>query len=155
LKYVKWIFIASLLFTLAACNVQAGDDSDKLDWNDNLEEAIKIAEKEDKTVLVNFTGSDWCKWCIKLSDEVFKQKEFEEYADENLVLVMLDFPRSIEQSQEVKDYNRALMNKYQVRGYPTILIINAAGERIGTTGYQPGGPEKYIKHLEEMIKPQS
>jgi protein disulfide-isomerase len=155
LKYLKWIFIASLLFTLAACNVEAGDDSDKLNWNENLEEAIKIADEENKTVFINFTGSDWCKWCIKLSDEVFTKQAFENYAKDNLVLVKLDFPRNIEQTQEVKDYNRNLMKKYQVQGFPTVVVLNKDGERIGTTGYVPGGPEKYVKHLEEMIKPQS
>ena len=152
MKYLKWIFIASLLFTIAACNVQAGDDSDKLDWNENLEEAIKKADEENKTVFINFTGSDWCKWCIKLSDEVFKKKEFEAYAKENLVLVKLDFPRNIQQSQEVKDYNKKLMRTYQVQGYPTVVVLNKKGERIGTTGYVPGGPFKYVQHLEEMIK---
>ena len=155
MKYLKWIFIATLLFTLSACNVEAGNNSDKLDWNDNLEEAIQIAKKENKTVFVNFTGSDWCKWCIKLSKEVFEQKEFENYAEDNLVLVRLDFPRKIEQPQEVKNYNRSLMNKYQVRGFPTVLIFNKDGKRIGTTGYQPGGAEKYVQHLEQIISPNS
>lgn len=152
MKYLKWIFIASLLFTIAACNVQAGDDSDKLDWNENLEESIKIADEENKTVFINFTGSDWCKWCIKLSDEVFTKKEFEAYAKENLVLVKLDFPRNIQQSQDVKDYNNKLKRKYQVQGYPTVVVLNKKGERIGTTGYVPGGPVKYVQHLEVMIK---
>ncbi|MCL4280397.1 MAG: thioredoxin family protein, partial [Ignavibacteriaceae bacterium] len=122
-----------------------------LNWTNNLENAIEQAKKENKAVLVNFTGSDWCIWCKRLSAEVFQQKEFETYAKDNLVLVMLDFPKDIEQTEETKTYNNNLAQKYGVQGFPTILIFNDKGEFVAQTGYQPGGAAKYVEHIKSYL----
>lgn len=140
------IFI--LLFT--SCN-NGQSSSSNLNWNGNLEKAIEQAKKENKAVLVNFTGSDWCIWCKRLSAEVFQQKEFEEYAKNNLVLVMLDFPKNIQQSQETKAYNNNLAQKYGIQGFPTILIFNNQGKLVAQTGYQPGGAAKYVEHIKSYL----
>lgn len=118
-----------------------------LTWVTNVEDAVAKAKTENKMVFINFTGSDWCKWCIKLDGEVFSQKEFVEYAKNNLVLVKLDFPKTIEQSSTTKEYNNTKMKKYGVRGFPTIILLNGAGEQVGDTGYKDGGPVKYVEHL--------
>ena len=122
-----------------------------LNWTSNLEKAIEQAKKENKAVLVNFTGSDWCIWCKRLSAEVFQQKEFETYAKDNLVLVMLDFPKNIEQSDETKSYNNMLAQKYGIQGFPTILIFNNQGKMVAQTGYQPGGAANYVKHIQSYL----
>ena len=101
--------------------------------------------------MVNFTGSDWCKWCFKLSDEVFSQDEFKEYADENLVLVKVDFPEHKEQSNQTKMYNQSLAQKFGVEGFPTIIIINSEGRMVAKTGYQEGGPINYINHIKSFL----
>lgn len=139
------------IFLFTSCNNGQSSNSDKLDWNGNLEKAIEQANKENKTVLVNFTGSDWCIWCKKLSAEVFQQKEFEEYAKKSLVLVMLDFPKDIEQTQETKEYNNKLAQKYGIQGFPTILLIDGQGKLIAQTGYQPGGAAKYVEHIKSYL----
>ncbi|MCU0405895.1 MAG: thioredoxin family protein, partial [Ignavibacteriaceae bacterium] len=82
------VLLVLFVFLFTSCN-NGQSSSDKLNWNGNLEKAVEQAKKENKTVLVNFTGSDWCIWCKRLSSEVFQQKEFEEYAKKSLVLVML------------------------------------------------------------------
>jgi len=120
-------------------------ESSQLNWVNNIEDAVAQAKDGNKAVLVNFTGSDWCKWCVKLDGEVFSKKEFEAYAKENLVLVKLDFPSKIQQSEETKAYNIAQRDKYQVKGYPTILILDSKGKVLEATGYQPGGPAKLTK----------
>lgn len=139
------------IFLFTSCNNGQSSNSDKLDWNGNLEKAIEQANKENKTVLVNFTGSDWCIWCKRLSAEVFQQKEFEEYAKKSLVLVMLDFPKDIEQTQETKEYNNKLAQKYGIQGFPTILLIDGQGKLIAQTGYQPGGAAKYVEHIKSYL----
>jgi protein disulfide-isomerase len=149
LKQAAFLFVLLMLLFTACNNGQASGNSPG--WKTNLEEAIQIAKQENKAVLVNFTGSDWCKWCFKLRDEVFEQKEFKDYAKENLVLVMLDFPRSIPQSNEVKMYNQSLAQKYGIQGFPTILIFNSAGNLVAKTGYQPGGAANYVKHIESYL----
>ena len=138
------------VFLFTSCN-NGQSSSDKLNWNGNLEKAVEQAKKENKTVLVNFTGSDWCIWCKRLSSEVFQQKEFEEYAKKSLVLVMLDFPKDIEQTQEIKEYNNTLAQKYGIQGFPTILLIDGQGKLVAQTGYQPGGAAKYVEHIKSYL----
>jgi protein disulfide-isomerase len=149
LKSVLSVFVLSILLFTACNNGQTPESS--LNWQNNLENAIAQAKKENKAVLVNFTGSDWCKWCIKLNNEVFTKDEFEKYAEENLVLVRLDFPRSIPQTQETKVYNNSLAQQYGVRGFPTILVFNSDGKLVAKTGYQPGGAGSYVNHIQSFL----
>jgi protein disulfide-isomerase len=149
LKQISALLVL-FVFLFTSCN-NGQSSSDKLNWNGNLEKAVEQAKKENKTVLVNFTGSDWCIWCKRLSSEVFQQKEFEEYAKKSLVLVMLDFPKDIEQTQETKAYNNTLAQKYGIQGFPTILLIDGQGKLVAQTGYQPGGAAKYVEHIKSYL----
>jgi len=149
LKQISALLVL-FVFLFTSCN-NGQSSSDKLNWNGNLEKAVEQAKKENKTVLVNFTGSDWCIWCKRLSSEVFQQKEFEEYAKKSLVLVMLDFPKDIEQTQEIKEYNNTLAQKYGIQGFPTILLIDGQGKLVAQTGYQPGGAVKYVEHIKSYL----
>jgi thioredoxin-related protein len=144
-------FLLLFIFLFTSCNNGQSASADGLNWENNLETAIQQAKKENKAVLVNFTGSDWCIWCKRLSSEVFQQKAFKDYANESLVLVMLDFPKDKPQSDETKDYNNNLAQKYGIQGFPTILIIDAEGKLVGQTGYLPGGPEKYIENIKSYL----
>jgi len=148
LKKISSLFV---LFILLFTGCNNGQSSDSLDWKTNLEEAVAQAKKENKAVFVNFTGSDWCIWCKRLSSEVFQQKDFEDYAEKNLILVKLDFPKDIPQSDETKMYNNTLAQKYGIQGFPTILIINNKGELVAKTGYQPGGAAKYVDQIKSYL----
>ncbi len=119
-------------------------------WLTDLDAAKKQAAAEKKDILIDFTGSDWCGWCIKLDKEVFSTPEFK--AQKDFVLVSLDFPRKKEIPAEAKAKNEALMQKWGVQGFPTIILTNAAGEAYAQTGYQDGGPVKYLAHLAELRK---
>ncbi len=121
-------------------------------WITDYSAALAFAKSENKYILINFTGSDWCGWCKKLVGEVFSKPAFETYAKQNLVLVKLDFPRAIPQSAEEKAQNETLAKQYQVSGFPTIFLLDSDGKTIGQTGYQPGGPEAYIQHLKSFMK---
>jgi protein disulfide-isomerase len=120
-------------------------------WETDFEKARELAAKSGKFMLLDFTGSDWCGWCIRLKDEVFSQESFLAYAKEKLVLVQVDFPRKKAQSKELKEQNLALASKYGIRGYPTIIILSPKSEFIQQTGYQAGGADAYVEHLEELI----
>ena len=146
-----FVVILTLLLTVISCGDNKTQSSDDLNWTTDLGKAIELAKTEHKAVLVNFTGSDWCKWCFKLSDEVFSQEEFKEYAVENLLLVKVDFPRSIPQSSETKAYNQSLAQKFGIQGFPTIIIINSQGKPVAKTGYQTGGPIDYINHIKSFL----
>lgn len=123
------------------------------EWSHDWEAAKAQAKKENKPILINFTGTDWCGWCIRLEKEVFKKKEFKEYAKDNLVLMEVDFPRKKKQSDELKAQNKKLDKEFKVEGYPTIYLLDSDGKKIsGDIGYREGGPEKYVEHLKSLIK---
>lgn len=122
-------------------------------WIEDFDAAVALAKKENKDLFVDFTGSDWCGWCIKLNDEVFKHEEFLVAAKKSFVLVSLDFPRKPEAKAKVPnpERNKALSEKYAVQGFPTILLMTPDGDVFGKTGYRPGGPTPYVEHLNEML----
>jgi thioredoxin-related protein len=143
-------FVALAIVGLAVRPAQAGEGSGAA-WMTDFEAAKARAAEENKPLLLDFTGSDWCGWCIKLDDEVFSQEAFKDYAAESLVLVELDFPRKKEQSDALKAQNEALKKKYGIRGFPTIVILSPDGELVEKTGYRRGGAEAYVEHIKEIL----
>lgn len=127
--------------------------NDEVKWLTDFEKAKQQAEEQNRPILADFSGSDWCGWCIRLKKEVFSKNEFKEFAEEELVLLLVDFPRNKEQSAEVKQQNQKLAQKYGVKGFPTILLLNPEGEKIERTGYKRGGAEKYVEHLKKLLEP--
>jgi protein disulfide-isomerase len=120
----------------------------ELTWLTDLDEAKKVATKENKKLLVDFTGSDWCGYCIKLHKEVFDTPEFEKFA-KDFVLVELDFPKRKEQPAAEKAKNQAAQKKYAVNGFPTVLILTVGGKVLNRAeGYSPdSGPSAYLPQL--------
>lgn len=120
-------------------------------WLTDLDEGLKVAKAEKKAVLVDFTGSDWCGWCIRLKKEVFDQKEFVA-ATKDFVLVELDYPQKKKQSAEEKAKNKVWAEKFAIEGFPTIMLLDASGEPFAQTGYQAGGATKYLAHLATLLQ---
>ncbi len=145
-------FIMLLLTCLISTQLVAADKGGSDKWLVNFEEAKALAKKTGKPILADFTGSDWCGYCIKLKGEVFDTAEFKKFASENVILLELDFPRKKAQSEEEKKQNRALAEKYGIRGYPTILLLDADGKQIGKSGYKKGGPKPWIEDLVSQYK---
>ena len=141
--------IATLLTSWLAFTATAGE----LTWLTDLPAAQAQAKKEKKLVLMDFTGSDWCGWCIKLNNDVFSQTEFIEYAKKNLVLVELDFPSKKPQSAELKAANKKLQAEHKVTGFPTIIAMSADGKVLWKQpGYMQGGPKAWIGKLDDARK---
>ena len=145
------IVVLTFLFIVCACVSQGWADS-KPTWHTDLAKAQQIATSDDKHVLLHFTGSDWCPWCIKLNDNVFSTPEFAEFAASELVLVKVDFPKRHQLSQAQATANEKLARKYRVRGFPTLIMLNSKGERVGTTGFRQGSATSYIEHLRGMME---
>ena len=122
------------------------------DWQTDFKKASSDARASGKYIMLDFSGSDWCGWCIKLEKEVFSQDAFKDFTEKNLVCVLVDFPRRIEQTREQKQQNWNLATKYGIQGYPTIIILSPDGELVGKTGYLQGGSRKYVQHLNEIIE---
>jgi protein disulfide-isomerase len=153
---MKKILIVALLI-LGATTVEAQE----LKWETNMKQASRIAIKTKKPLLMFFTGSDWCGWCIRLQDEVLKKPEFAAWAKENVVLLELDYPtkkRREQQLPEIQKQNMELQQMFEVRGYPTIWLANPSKkdgktnlEKLGSTGYVAGGPEKWLETANQIL----
>ena len=141
-------------FVLAACAilsastvVNAGGEG----WSDDFEASSKLAAAEGKDMLVDFTGSDWCGWCIKLNKEVFSHDEFKDGVKDGYVLVEIDYPKDKSKlSAETIAQNEGLKEEYAIAGYPTILLMDGKGRPFAKTGYQKGGPVSYVESLKEL-----
>ena len=120
-------------------------------WTSDFAAAKKEAAGSKQDLLIDFTGSDWCGWCIKLKDEVFSKDAFKNGVKDKFVLVEIDFPRDKSKlSEETQAQNKELGEAFAVQGYPTIVLADAQGRPYAYTGYQEGGPEKYLAHLDEL-----
>ena len=138
--------MVSLLFLVASATASGRGAV----WLTDFGQAKKLAAQRDVPILVDFTGSDWCGWCMKLDEEVFSQRTFRQYAAKNLVLFKADFPRQKKQDKALRERNKQLASKYGVRGFPTVFLLRADGTVIARTGYQPGGAGAYVEHLKEL-----
>ncbi len=125
--------------------------SESLEWFTDAQAAQTKAKAENKLVLLNFTGSDWCGWCKRLERDVFDKPEFAQFAHSKLVLVEVDFPRNKTLSQAQQQANAALEKTYRIRSYPTIILLNSKGEQVRRLGYVFGGSAAFIAKLEKAI----
>jgi thioredoxin-related protein len=128
-------------------------------WYNNMKEAQKIAEQTKKPLMLFFTGSDWCGWCRRLQNEVFKKPEFATWATNNVVLVEVDFPARTVLPQEIQTQNQELQAFFGVKGYPTVWLVNASKKenaisfsKLGTLGYMEGGPAVWLKAASDIVK---
>lgn len=148
-KYFATIACLSIIWSLGAAEVV---------WMTDMTAATAKARVESKNVLINFTGSDWCGFCVKLEREVFATKEFADYADKNLILVKADFPRKKDLGVKQRKANESLKDKYAnpFEGYPTLVLVNPSGKKLGSeVGYGGDGPSAVLEKLKSMAKSSS
>lgn len=143
-------FIAFLALIIGSSHVSAAPA--KINWRTNFEDAVSIAKAEKKPLLLFFTGSEWCGYCVQLDNEVFSSTTFADKVGDQFIFVVLDFPRKKVQDPKLIAQNRELQRKYDVKGFPTIILLDDQLQQIGVTGYRPGGPVSYAEHLLKMIE---
>tara|TARA_B110000091_G_C13807338_1_gene473208 strand:- start:2576 stop:3010 length:435 start_codon:yes stop_codon:yes gene_type:complete len=124
-------------------------------WRTDFPKAKEIAAKENKQIVMVFQGSDWCAPCIKLDREIWSTDTFVNYANENFVLVKVDFPKrkknALPEAQTLS--NAQLAETYNTRGiFPFVVVLNAKGEVLGETSYKKMSPENYIEELNTFTK---
>ena len=151
---MKKVFI-TLLLVVGSFAVQAQE----LKWETDINKAISASNKTKKPMLLFFTGSDWCGWCIRLQKEVLKTPEFAAWAKKNVVLVELDYPRSKPQSDAIKNQNNGLQQIFGIQGFPTVYFATAKVKGgkpsytgIGSTGYVAGGPSAWLEVANGILK---
>lgn len=138
------------LLLLACCTLLQAIAVDP-GWFIDVPQALVKAKKENKMVLLDFTGSDWCTWCIKFKNEALQTQAFASYASTNLVCVEVDFPRRTAISPALKQANKALAAQYGVESFPTFVILSKDGKELGRQkGYHPGGAQPFVAKLENL-----
>lgn len=150
-------FFLSLLAAAVMCFGALGLTSARADeapWKTSFAEAVAEASQQNKQILLNFTGSDWCPWCVKMDQEVLSQKQFSEFASKNFILVKLDFPRHKKLSPDEKAQNDQLAKKYGIQGFPTFVLVDSSGKEVRRQeGYLEGGPHEFLKWAEGHSSP--
>jgi protein disulfide-isomerase len=147
--------ILSIIILFISINLYAQET--ELEWHTDVSKAIKISMENEKPLFFFFTGSDWCGWCIKLQKEVFFKPEFEKWAQDNITLVELDFPKRKKLDASLQKQNDELRNMFAVRGYPTgwlvipeVLDKKINFKKLGKLGYVKGGPSAWIQVAEKI-----
>lgn len=151
---MKTILTILLILTSNLYFSQTISNPDRAYWHTNYDSASRVAISEDKPLMVLFTGSDWCGWCIRLQREVFSDTTFVNWS-KNVVLVEIDFPRDKFQSNELKTQNQNLQNLWNIQGYPTVLFIKVTDgeyQLFGKSGYIPGGSKNWINNANEILE---
>lgn len=144
----------TLFLVLGSMTIQAQE----LSWQTDMNKAMELSKKEKKPLLLFFTGSDWCGWCMRLQKEVMKTPEFTKWANDNVILVELDYPRNTPQTPEIKKQNMELQQTFAIQGFPTVWFVNATKkdgkinlEKLGSTGYVAGGPSAWLAGADKIL----
>jgi thioredoxin-related protein len=138
----------------AAAAAPEAPSAAELAWRQGLSGALKQAQAENKHVLLAFTGSDWCTWCIKFDHDVLSTARFASYAKDKLIRITVDFPQHTPQNDDLKRANVAMYKYFGVEGFPSYVLLNSDGRVLGRqTGYLEGGPEAFIAELDGFSKP--
>lgn len=151
----KIIFIFCTVASFSSCRIQANAPATKpstISWQTNYEKAVQLSKSESKPLVLFFTGSDWCGWCNKLDDEAFETSDFVEAAGSKFIFLKLDFPLYSSQDAAIKAQNKELQKKFDVRSYPTVIVVDPKqNQQIGVTGYRPGGGRLFADHLLKLV----
>jgi thioredoxin-related protein len=137
----KQTFLLSLLFCVTVLSLTLRAQGV---WSTDYRQALEQASRENKEILLDFTGSDWCPHCKILVEKVFSQSVFQEFANKNLILVEVDFPKSKIQSDALKKQNEELQSQYQVTCYPTLILLDSKGNEVQRS-HGTSSPEELIK----------
>ncbi len=159
MKKTTWILSClCVVAILCGCGSETPQQSEKekisakgIVWMTDFEVAKSQAKINNKPILLVFSGSDWCGWCIKLDQEVFSTEEFKKWAADNVITVIADFPARKQLPPEVVQQNEKLKDTYNVAGFPTVFLLRDDGSVIAKTGYLRGGAAQYIRHLKMFL----
>jgi protein disulfide-isomerase len=147
------------MFSFGTLIAQGDYEAGHEGWHVDVDEAYKESQETGKPIMANFTGSDWCGWCKRLSAAVFVKPEFQKWAKENVVLLELDFPKRKSVPQEIKEQNSNMQRAFKVRGFPTVWVFEMDKDKdtdemkinaLGKTGYK-SNVKDFISDVERML----
>jgi thioredoxin-related protein len=145
--------LTRFLALAAALVAVASASAAELVWQTDLAKAQATAKAENKLVLLDFTGSNWCPPCKMMERDIFRAAEFATYAQKNLVLVRADFPKPNELPKAQREANDKLGERFQIKGFPTVILLDATGKELGrNVGYDGQGLQPFLKSLQKQFK---
>ena len=150
---IRSLFLFAVIGWIGCSQPQEPVNHDDSAWGTRLEEAVAKAKGSGKHVFVDFTGSDWCPPCKILHNNYLAKLEFKAFAEENLELVMLDFPQRKPMPEHQREYNKGLAQKYEIEGYPTVVILDGEGKEVYREGGTPDADDvaNYVAHLKKVL----
>lgn len=126
------------------------------EWQSSFDAALNLAKKENKPIVLVFSGSDWCAPCIRLKRNILDSEEFKSYASSHYVLYNADFPRKKKNQlpEDISEVNKSLAGKYNPKGYfPLVVVLDKNESVLGKTGFNTKStPKKYIATLNDFVK---
>ena len=118
-----------VIFAFCVLGLFSAAEAASIKWVYSYNDALRQAKKANMPVMVDFYGKN-CGWCVKLDRETFSNAIVIELS-RKFICLKIDVSVS---------KNRSLAGKYQVRGLPTVIFINSAGEKLGGgPGYRNAG----------------
>ena len=145
----KLLFILFTVFSISCqMNTNSSEESEKI-WLTDVSQAIENSKVSGKPIFAFFTGKQWCSWCKKLERQVLSKDGFIDYAKENLVLLELDFPRG---RRNLPQKQIELARKFNIKGYPSVILMDSSTNKIAKTGYEAMSPEQYVDHVKALLK---
>lgn len=145
MKFLPFCLLCAIVSVAAQAEPPSG-------WTDDFPGASQLALENGKPMLLMFTGSDWCGWCRVMHEEILDTTTFMEWAEENLLLVYVDFPRTDYRTEAIRKQNADLDERFDISGYPTLLLLNPSGKELRRLGYMQGGPKTFIRALTRALK---
>ncbi len=149
-----WVVVLSVVSIASSAFAADLSRSVPKGWSEDFAAAQEQAEKSGKLILLAFSGSDWCGWCVKMEKEIYSDKKFISGAKKKFLLLMIDSPRDKSiLSALAQKQNPELVKKYRVGGFPTTLIVDAKGEEVRRFGgYQRSGVEGFLEALDKVAE---
>lgn len=147
MKKIIYITLSIFFIVVGSISAQTTDKKDTLVWYTDYMTVHEISKSSNKPIFAFFTGSDWCGWCHKLQRDVFAKQEFIDWANKNVVLLELDFPKRKQLPEALAQQNYSLQQQFSVRGYPTIWLFYSNKDEatnsfqltaLGSLGYPQG-----------------
>lgn len=155
MRLIPFVFLLIMVTACASTSSLSKDKAGMEDgWYVHLDTAKSVAAKENRPMFLLFTGSDWCAPCMRLEKEVLSQKDFQEFAKKNLVLVKMDFPKKKPQpSIEMQVHRDTVATKYlgERQSVPTVFLLHEDGSLIAKTTFRAGGADAYVRHIRQLI----
>jgi len=154
---MKTTFFTALLFLVMVGSAQTITQLDTAIWQKDYAAALSQSKETGKPLLMVFSGSDWCKPCIMLREQIFVQDGFSEWAKNNVVCVCLDFPAQKKNRlpQVLQEQNESLAERFNPNGiFPLVVLLNSNETVLGSLGYLDVAPVEYIKEIEKITNKQ-